>query len=195
VIHYLYLVFNEENDYYVGRRSSKKDPSQDKYMGSSSDKTFNPVKKNIIAICDSYEELKSRERSLICRHIGHPKNKNKMVPPINDAWGTFKWATNEQKNIQIRDGILPSGFRWGRMRPFGETHPTKGTTQWIKDGETKRSKNCPGEGWVPGSYYNGKSNFNPTATKGYFWVTNGGESKLLPPDSEIPNGWKKGRTS
>jgi hypothetical protein len=163
-------------------------------MGSCKDKSFVPVKKQVIAFCDNLEELKERERQLILKHISNNRNRNRMVPPEKDIFGSFKWATNGVKNLQVRDGILPPGFKWGRSKPFGEEHPTKGSVQWIKDGKSKRCKECPGEGWVKGSYYNGLQNLDPEATKGYFWVTNGIESKMLAPDSEIPKGWKKGRT-
>ena len=162
-------------------------------MGSCKDKSFKPTQKNIISFCETLDELKSRERKLISNHISHPKNRNRMVPPVKDIFGSFRWATNGVKNIQVRDEILPPGFSWGRSKPFGEGHPTQGTVQWIKDGQTRRSKTCPGEGWVQGSYYNGSQNLNPEATKGYFWITDGVESKMLAPGNKIPKGWKKGR--
>ena len=194
MFHYLYLVFDEANDYYIGRRSTEVDPSKDKYMGSCKNPSFKPVSKKVIALVDTYEDLKVRERSLIMSHIQHKKNRNGMVPPENDIFGSFRWANNGRKNIQVRDGVLPQGFKWGRHKPFGDSHPTKGTLQWVKDGETRRSETCPGEGWVQGSYYNGRKNLVANNTKGSFWITDGVNSKLCKPEEEIPEGWRRGRT-
>lgn len=192
--HYLYLLFDKENNFYIGRRSCDIDPSIDRYMGSSRNKKFFPIKKRIISIVDNENILKEKERFLIRKFISNKKCMNLAVPPINDVWGTFKWANNGEKNIQIRGSeCLPEGFKFGRFKPFGNNHPTIGTYQWIKGGETKRSKNCPGEGWIRGSYYNGSKNLNSRATTGFKWITNGVESKLVNSDFYLEEGWRYGR--
>jgi len=196
MIHYLYLLFNREKDFYIGRRSYKgSNLSKDSYMGSSKDKTFFPAEKRIIAFAGSLEELKRRERSLIIKFVSNPKCRNLAIPPIKDCWGTFKWITNGRKNIQIRDAeAIPEGFNFGRVNAFGGKHPTEGCKQWIKDGETKRSINCPGPGWKLGSYYDGRKNLNPKATIGMKWITDGIESKLVKNLKNLEEGWKLGRT-
>jgi len=195
MIHYLYILFDEHKNFYIGRRSYRgKNISLNKYMGSSKNKSFKPQTKKIISFASSLEDLKKRERFLILRFIGNSKCVNLSVPPIKDAWGTFRWITNGSKNIQIRDNeAIPQGFKLGRSKPFGDKHPTEGTIQWIKNGETKRSKQCPGEGWKRGSYYDGRKNLNPRATSGMKWITNGFENKLVKQDYKLEPGWKYGR--
>lgn len=195
MIHYLYLLFDKEGNFYIGRRSYKgHNVSLDKYMGSSKNKTFLPVEKKIVSFANSLQELKKRERSLIMKFISNEKCKNLAIPPIKDAWGTFKWITNGKKNIQIRDKeAIPEGFRLGRTNPFGNTHPTEGTKQWIKNGKTKRSAKCPGPGWKLGAYYDGRKNLNPRATVGMRWITNGVESKLIKSTIPLEEGWRFGR--
>jgi hypothetical protein len=195
MIHYLYVIFDREKNFYIGRRSYRgSDISLDRYMGSSKNSSFKPLKKSVISFANSLQELKSRERALILKFISHSKCKNLSIPPIKDAWGTFKWITNGKKNIQIRDDeAIPEGFKLGRFNPFGEEHPTKGCKQWIKDGKTKRCKECPGPGWKLGSYYDGRLNLDPRATTGMRWITNGVESKLVKHDFVLQKGWKYGR--
>lgn len=196
MIHYLYILFDKEGNFYIGRRSYKgTNVASDKYMGSSKNKTFLPIEKKIVSFANSLQELKKRERSLIMRFISNKRCKNLTIPPVKDAWGTFKWITDGRKNIQIRDEeAIPYGFKLGRTDPFGNKHPTEGTKQWIKDGKTKRSIECPGPGWKLGSYYDGRKNLNPKATSGMKWITNEVESKLVKSTETIEEGWRFGRT-
>jgi len=56
----------------------------------------------------------------------------------------------------------------------------KGRVSWTKDGKSKRSIECPGQGWVRGNGQDGK----------VWW--NNGDSEVW--TRECPAGWVKGRT-
>jgi NUMOD3 motif len=71
--HYTYIIRHTNGRYYVGRRSTKKDPLLDPYMGSGnwvrSVKDRSTLTKTIIAYYDSIEELKIAEMELIDKYF------------------------------------------------------------------------------------------------------------------------------
>lgn len=54
--HYVYYSYEEWGRGYIGKRSSKVPPDEDRYMGSFKDKTFKPTNKIVINIFDTEEE-------------------------------------------------------------------------------------------------------------------------------------------
>lgn len=72
--HYTYIIRHVNGKYYVGRRSTKKDPLLDPYMGSGKwvkgIKDRSTLTKTIIAYYDTVEELKIGEMELIEKYWG-----------------------------------------------------------------------------------------------------------------------------
>jgi group I intron endonuclease len=54
--HYVYYSYEELGRGYIGSRTCKCDPQDDSYFGSYTDKTFKPIKKIILAICESKQQ-------------------------------------------------------------------------------------------------------------------------------------------
>lgn len=105
----------------------------------------------------------------------------KAIYRLHDFLGTkmtktaTHWYTNGIEDIQVREGdAVPNGYYAGRVK-FGSG--TVGT-RWANDGTNtillKPDQELP-EGFQYGSL--------STSTKGYIWVNNGIEDKLIPADA------------
>jgi hypothetical protein len=62
--HYVYYSYEECGRGYIGKRSSKVPPGDDPYLGSFTDKTFQPTHKIVIAMFDSSEDAIRAEIAL-----------------------------------------------------------------------------------------------------------------------------------
>lgn len=62
--HYVYYSYEEWGRGYIGRRTSRVEPSLDPYMGSFTDKAFRPTKKIILEVFDTREEAIKAEIAL-----------------------------------------------------------------------------------------------------------------------------------
>jgi hypothetical protein len=61
VWHYVYYSYEPWGRGYIGKRSSRVPPEEDKYMGSFRDKTFKPTEKTILATFDTSEDAIAAE--------------------------------------------------------------------------------------------------------------------------------------
>ena len=77
----------------------------------------------------------------IKKYINDEKCVNKkIISVVGQEPGILTWVTNGIRDKQHRiDRDVPPGWEKGRSTAFLD-HPTKGTTQWIKNGNVKRSK-------------------------------------------------------
>jgi hypothetical protein len=195
---YIYKVSDESGNFYVGKRFSNKEPLEDPYMGSFTDENFSPLYKVILEQdIECKKKLAEAEIFFIKKYINSKNCINKKIfSMVGQEQGILTWITNGVKDKQHRvDKEIPVGWKKGRSSAFLR-HPTKGTFQWIKNGNVRRCEECPGQGWQRGSYYNGSNNLDPEATKGMNWYTNGITNKLLKEEEDkIPHGYYRGRIS
>jgi len=66
VFNYVYLSYEDGGRKYIGSRTCYDcTPEEDPYLGSYSDKTFHPTKKEILAVCDTRGEANLIEEILL----------------------------------------------------------------------------------------------------------------------------------
>lgn len=134
--HYVYKTILEGSDkYYIGRRSSKKEPMDDKYMGSGrwvqSIKDKSRLSKVILEVCDTFDDLCIAEEKWITEYFEDINNMNILYSSTGAASGELaqfygKKHSNEtrQKMSESRSGDKnPMYGRTGKLNPmYGKKH-------------------------------------------------------------------------
>jgi hypothetical protein len=98
--------------------------------------------------------------------------------------------TKDKKSLALRGEKNGMFGRTGSLNPFhGKTHSeeTKQVLSQQKMGQKRSKESCEKQA----NTMRGK----PGANKGRHWITNGSSNRLVFPDSLIPEGWRRGRTS
>jgi NUMOD3 motif/Spt5 C-terminal nonapeptide repeat binding Spt4 len=126
--HYTYIIRHVNGRYYVGRRSTKKDPLLDSYMGSGkwvkSIKDRSTITKDIIAYYDTFEELKVAEMELIEKYFLD-------VYCMNVAYSSCGAASGDKHHMYGKTGEKnPMYGKTGELSPMygrtGDKHPQFG---------------------------------------------------------------------
>lgn len=115
--HYVYKTILEGSDkYYIGRRSSKKDPILDNYLGSGkwvkSIKEKSRLSKVILEVFDTFDDLLIGEENWIAEHFDDPNNMNVACSSMgagagkNSIWygKTHTYETRKQMS-NTRKGV------------------------------------------------------------------------------------------
>ncbi len=198
IYHYVYRITNlVENKHYYGKRSTKTLPHLDlghRYFSSAKDKSFIQDQKNnpthykykIIFHFDSVNKAVAFEIRLHNKfNVGINLsfyNQAKQTSIGFNRFGVSYLLSDEQKD-KIREGgkrgLVAARKKVKEMYPhsafYGKSHSD----------ETKKkiglaSKNKVGE---------------KNGAFGKIWITNGIESKMVLPNTELPVGWRKGNLS
>jgi NUMOD3 motif len=139
--HYTYIIRHVNGKYYVGRRSTKKDPLLDSYMGSGrwvkSIKDRSTLTKDIISYYDTSEELKIGEMELIEKYFDDEYCMNML-------YGSGGFVSGDKHPNFGKTGELCYNFgdgngmygRTGKLHPrFGIIH-TEETKQRMSDAKS-----------------------------------------------------------
>jgi len=122
-----------------------------------------------------FDGLPLDELKRICSIAGRVKGKGKGL-----SW----WYDGERF---VRSSEQPKGF-YKHHAPNNPGKKTKDTIWWNNGNKHKRSKTCPGEGWVKGRL---SANFGPKPKTRCWWTD--GTYSVLSKDCPAKN-WRKGRT-
>lgn len=99
--HYIYYSYEEFGRGYIGVRSTKLDPSEDKYLGSFRDKSFKPTHKIVLLTFETREEAIAAEIELHAYFdVGrnpHFANKAKQTSTGFDTEGVAKSKEHRRK--------------------------------------------------------------------------------------------------
>lgn len=102
MIHYIYKLVHTNGRYYVGRHSTNN--IDDGYMGSGkwprSIKHQEGLSKEIIAYCNSFDELLIAEKILLTEHVGKPLCMNFNNNSVGFATGELNPAKSEKEKIR-----------------------------------------------------------------------------------------------
>jgi NUMOD3 motif len=134
--HYTYIIRHINGKYYVGRRSTKKDPLLDPYMGSGkwvkSIKDRSTLSKDIIAYYNSTEELKVAEMELIDKYFLDEYCMNMLYGSEGGNCGNYKSGDKNHMYGRFGDKHHMYGKR-GELSPNYGTNHTEETKQKISD--------------------------------------------------------------
>ena len=173
--HYVYYSYEEFGRGYIGVRSTKFDPSKDKYMGSFKDKFFKPTNKIILGTFDTRKEAIAAEielhRFFKVDKNPHFVNRSKQTstgftpPLVNGMSGKTHSEEARKKISDFRKTMTgEKNHMFGRR---GEESPIYGITRskdtrkkmsehaksckwWNNGTNSKRCPECPGPEWKPG---------------------------------------------
>ena len=147
--HYVYLTRDSsDNRLYIGRRSSTLKPQEDLYMGSHTDKTYNPDFKQILRTCSSPLENALWEWLLHeCFDVGvNPKFANKSKARIrNFSIQGMRWWTNGAED-KLDFNPPSEDFYLGRSSIRGEKNPNVTAEARAKQSEQMKGSKNPGYG-------------------------------------------------
>lgn len=108
------------------------------------------------------------------------------------------FISNPQTNkcIRVKKSLpLPEGWVYGNINFKSESVKER---LWFHDKETGKAfhvnPNEAKEDWLPGRGPNYISNSEIMKSKNLIFITNGIDNKQINKDSEVPDGWRKGRT-
>jgi hypothetical protein len=146
--HYVYYSYEEWGRGYIGKRSSKVSPDEDRYMGSFRDKTFNPTQKIILGIFNTAEEALENE---ILLHNFYDVAKNPhFANQAKQKSSGFCWNGSLSKILtpdqerQRRSKISASlnaaskGFFYKLVSPSGSIHVTINFREFCRDHKLNR---------------------------------------------------------
>jgi hypothetical protein len=180
---YVYYSYEEWGRGYIGYRGCKCLPEEDtEYFGSYKDESFHPTRKIVLATFSSREEAIQAE---VWLHKFYDIARNPHF--ANKARQTSTRFTSDGKDWSGENN--PNWGRIGVLNPrFGVKRPdeVKNAISKKRLGQ-KRSKESREK---QANTMRGKPGLN----KGRYWITNGTSSRLVLPNTPLPEGWRKGRT-
>lgn len=103
--HYVYKIFTDTGKFYYGRHSTLN--MDDGYMGSGKwvrsirDKSI--LQKDVVEVCENYEQLLMREQYWISHNIGHPNCMNFNNNPIGFASGDLNPAKRPEMRQKLSE--------------------------------------------------------------------------------------------
>lgn len=171
---YTYYSFEEYGRGYIGARS-KSPIGDDAYMGSYKDKSFNPTQKIILAEYETWEEALEAE---VLLHEFYDVARNPHF-------------ANQAK--QMSKGFSTAGVpSWnaGKSAPWMRTEKSRKTKQKMSESRLKMLENRSEEE----SSRIAKLGHSKRKPLDRMWITDGNNNLYVSRSSEIPEGWKKGRT-
>lgn len=141
--HYVYYSYEQWGRGYIGKRSSRVPPEQDRYMGSFNDKTFKPTEKIILATfensCDAIEaeiqlhnfysidinpHFANRSRQASTGFVWH-QNPESVLSPLK--------IEERRRKIAIGNSSGSRGFFYYLTSPTGIIHVTTNLRAFCRD--------------------------------------------------------------
>lgn len=197
---YFYLYKLEDllsGEFYFGSRKSKKQPSEDDYMGSM--KTWKPDRSKLNKTIlredfETYKELIEAETEIIRKHIKNPLNRNNSIPVApfhivnkDDVTGENNGFYGKHHTEEHKKKVSEK-LKGDKNPSFGKKWIHKDKIQkYVRKEEVDKLLS---EGWILGLLMSE----NAFSCK-RIWITNGKENKYLKEtEIVIPEGWRKGKT-
>jgi|688.fasta_scaffold366849_2 hypothetical protein len=189
--YYVYKLENSDGEFYFGSRGCNCDPYDDKYLGSP--KIWKPQKnllvKTILRIFDNRRECIMFERDLILKNINDKSNRNYGIPHPNITRENLISAVDKKGNTLT---ICKEDPLFG-IEYFGVT---KGRVPVRDDDGRVIMVDLNDPRYVSGELKSANHNLTPKGKdhQNYEknWINDGISQRLIPKESPIPQGWKKG---
>lgn len=157
--HYVYYSYEEWGRGYIGVRSTKLDPLEDKYMGSFKDRSFKPTRKEVIAVFSSREEALNAEIILHNFYLVdinlHFANKRKQTSKKFDREGRRNPMEGKSHTIESKK-LISRKLKEVAKNPNHIkklSNSQKGLTWWNNGFVQTKSRLSPGGGFVKGQLF------------------------------------------
>jgi hypothetical protein len=138
MLHFVYKTYSDSGRYYIGRHSTEN--INDGYFGSGkwvrSLKDKSQLNREILEICNSFEDLLIKEKIHILSHINNENCMNFNNNPIGFATGNLNPNTTLEAKQRLRTRAL-------------ENNPTKSPETRKKMSESQKGKTYPERQGVP----------------------------------------------